>query len=218
MNSKNILYENVMEKLKFDPFIDDSNITIAIKDNGVVVLGGTVKSYTEKYLAEEAVEAVSKVKGVANELVVDLASVYKRSDIEIVNSALNALDWTVSIPKDRVKVAVSNGHLTLTGGVEYNFQRERAQKTVQDLYGVTYVTNKIKIEPTVTPIMVKEKIVKEFERNAALDAKNIEIEVDHDQVTLKGSVKNFSEDREAVSIVWSIPGIRNVIDRLVVIS
>jgi len=78
------LYAIVMEKLRFEPSIDESNITISIKDNEIVVLGGKVKSYTEKYLAEEAVEKLEKVRGVANEIIVDLAVYYKRSDADIV--------------------------------------------------------------------------------------------------------------------------------------
>ena len=68
------LYTNVMDQLHFEPNIDEANITISIKDKGIVVLGGKVKSYSEKYLAEKAIEKIEKVKGVANELIVDLAS------------------------------------------------------------------------------------------------------------------------------------------------
>ncbi|WP_168464106.1 BON domain-containing protein [Wolbachia endosymbiont of Ctenocephalides felis wCfeT] len=141
------LYTNVMDKLRFEPSLDESNITVAIKDNGIVVLGGKVKSYAEKYTAEKAVERVAKVKGVANELDVELISTYKKSDADIVKAAINALEWSFFVPHERIKVAVENGHLTLTGDVEYNYQKERAKKAVQDLYGVTYVTNNITVRP-----------------------------------------------------------------------
>jgi len=51
MVSNGSLYTNVMEKLRFEPSIDESHITVAIKGDGVVVLGGKVKSFTEKLLA-----------------------------------------------------------------------------------------------------------------------------------------------------------------------
>ena len=111
------LYTNVMEQLRFEPNIDESNITVSIKDNGVVVLGGKVKSYAEKYLAEKAVEKLEKVRGVANELTVDLASSYKRSDADIAQAALNALKWSMFIPHEKIKVAVDNGRVTLVGDV-----------------------------------------------------------------------------------------------------
>lgn len=210
------LYTNVMEQLSFEPNIDESNITVSIKDNGVVLLGGKVKSYTEKYLAEKAVEKLKKVKGVANELMVDLASIYKRSDVDIVQAALNALKWSMFIPHEDIKVSVDNGHLSLVGDVEFNYQKVRAEKAVRDLFGVTTVINNIKVNPIIKPSEVKEKIIKEFERNARIDANNIKVEVNGSKITLKGSVQNFDEEREAKNAAWSVNGVSEVIDELTI--
>lgn len=208
------LYNNIMEKLRFAPFLDESNITISVKDNGIVILGGKVKSYTEKELAEEAVEKIRKVRGIANELEVELVSTYKRNDTDIVKAALNALKWKMFVPEEKIKVVVTNGYLTLSGEVEYNYQKEKALEAVKDLYGVVSVNNEIMIKPRVTPIEVKEKIIKEFERNARIDANNIKVEVEGGKVTLKGKVKNFDEGREARNAAWSIPGVNSVLDEL----
>ena len=210
------LYTNVMEQLRFEPNIDESNITVSVKDNGIVVLGGKVKSYTEKYLAETAVEKIEKVKGVANELVVDLALSYKRSDADIVQAALTALKWTMFIPHEKIKVAVENGRLTLMGDLEHNYQKVRAEKAVCDLYGVTSVINNIKVKPSISPVEVKDKIIKEFERNARIDANNIKVVVDGGKVTLKGDVQNLDEKREARNAAWSVNGVSEVIDELTI--
>lgn len=214
MVSNGGLYTSVMEKLRFEPNIDESRITVSIKDNGIVVLGGKVKSYTEKRLAEVAVEKIDKVRGVANELEVELISSYKREDADIVKAALNALLWTMFIPHDKIKVVVEKGLLTLDGEVEYNYQKEKAQKVVQDLYGVTYIINNIKIKPAIKPADVKEKIIKEFERNAHIDAGNIKVEVQGSEVILKGKVRNFEEKKEAKTAAWSVPGVSKVTDEL----
>jgi osmotically-inducible protein OsmY len=208
------LYTNVMEKLRFDPAIDESNITIAIKGDNIVVLGGKVRTYLEKRFAEEAVEKIDKVKGVANELEVDLLSSVVRSDADIVETALSNLRWGVLIPHDKIKVAVEKGHLTLMGDVEYYFQKTRAQSAVEDILGVTFVTNNIKITPTIDPVEVKNKIIKEFERSARIDAANVKVEVDGGIVTLKGKVKNFDEEREAKDAAWSVPGVSSVINQI----
>jgi osmotically-inducible protein OsmY len=68
------LYTTVMEKLNFERRLDSTNITISIKNPGIVVLGGTVKSYIEKTIAENAVKNIPSVKVVADELQVDLSS------------------------------------------------------------------------------------------------------------------------------------------------
>lgn len=208
------LYTNIMEKLKFEPSIDESNITVAVKDDGIVILGGKVSSYYEKHLAEQAVEMVKEVRGVANEIEVSLTSNYKRTDVEIAKAALNALKWTVLVPSEQIKVAVDNGYLTITGEVEYNYQKDLAERAVSGLYGVTYVSNEIDVVPSVKPAEVKAKIVKEFERNARIDANNINVAVEGGTVTLKGKVRNFDEDNEARTAAWSVPGVNKVVDNL----
>jgi osmotically-inducible protein OsmY len=212
------LYTNVMDKLQFEPDLDESNITVAIKDNGIVVLDGKVKSYAEKYTAEKAVEAVKQVKGVANEIVVELIPSHKRSDADIAQAALDALWWSVLVPHEQIKVAVENGHITLTGEIEYNYQKERAKSAVQNLYGITYITNNITVKPgaNISSSEVKRKIIREFERNARIDANSIQVEVDGNKVILNGKVRNFDEDREARTAAWSIPGVTNVIDYLTI--
>jgi osmotically-inducible protein OsmY len=210
------LYTKVMDQLHFEPNIDEANITISVKDNGVVVLGGKVKSYTEKYLAEKAVEKLEKVKGVANELVVDLLSSYKRSDADIAQAALTSLKWSMFVPHEKIKVAVDNSRLTLVGDGEYNYQKVRAENAVQDLYGVTTIINDIRVKPRVSPSEVKDKIIKEFERNARINAKDIKVEVDGGKVTLKGSVQNLDQEREAKTAAWSVNGVNEVIDDLTI--
>lgn len=208
------LYTNVMDQLHFEPNIDEANITISIKDKDIVVLGGKVKSYSEKYLAEKAIEKIEKVKGVANELIVDLASSYKRSDADIAQAALNSLEWSMFVPYEKIKVAVDNGCLTLVGDVEYNYQKVRAEKAVRDLYGVTTVINNMQVKPSISPSEVKDKIIKEFERNARIDANNIKVEVSGSKVTLKGSVQNIDQETEAKTAAWSVSGVTEVINYL----
>jgi osmotically-inducible protein OsmY len=215
MVSTGNLYMNVMAKLKFEPSLDESNITAAIKTkNGVdnvVVLGGKVATYAEKTIAEEAVEKIKSVKGVANEIEVDLSSKYKRSDADIIEIALKALKWTVLLPHEQLKIAVDHGVLTLIGKLEYLYQKRRAYDAVKNLPGVTAVINDIKVAISATPSNVKEKIREEFERNARIDADNIQVSIEGSEVTLTGKVKNFDEFREAREAVWNIPGVTNII-------
>ena len=204
-SSDNNLYTKVMEKLKFEPSIDESNITIAIKNEGVIVLGGKVESYTEKRLAEIAVEKIATVKGVANEIEVDLLLSYRRSDVEIIETALEALKWTVKIPYKKIKVAVDNGWLTLTGEVEYNYQKEYAENAIENLYGVVAIINDIKIKPVVAPSAVKKKIIKEFERNARIDASNIQVFVDGSKVTLRVLLRTLMNTEKLIQLPGPYP-------------
>lgn len=117
---------------------------------------------------------------------------------------------------EKIKVIVENGHLTLTGTVDFYYQKERAKKAVQDLYGVTFITNNIDVKRTFTKQEVKNQIVKEFERNARIDANNVRVEVEDSKVILRGKVKNLDEVKEARKAAWSVQGVSNVIDELTI--
>ena len=214
MVSNSKLYAKVMAKLRFEPGLDQSDITVAIKNkNGIdniVVLGGKVETYAEKQIAEEAVEKIETVRGVANELEVDISSKDKKSDADIVQAALNSLRWTVLIPHEKIKVAVEKGSVTLVGEVEYYYQKDRAYDAVKNLPGVTYVINEIKVAASVSPVDVKDNIRDEFERNARIDANNIQVEVEGSEVTLKGEVRSLDEYREAENAAWAVPGVTEV--------
>jgi hypothetical protein len=109
----------------------------------------------KKMLAEAAVEKIEKVKGIANEILVDVSTAYKINDADIVQAALNSLNWAFLVPDDKIKVAVDNGRLTLAGEVEYNYQKEYAEQEVENLSGVTFVINDIKVKPRVSPERIK---------------------------------------------------------------
>lgn len=212
--ASDILYNRIMEKLKFEPYLDETHITLSIKEDGIVILGGKVKSYTEKHLAEEAVEKVEEVKGIANEIRVELDLAYKRDDADIARAALNSLRWTLFIPHETLKVAVEDGHITLSGEVNTHYQKMRAENAVRDLYGVTHVSNNILLKPTATPNDVKNKIINEFERNARIEAERIKISVEGSTVTLEGEVKDMDARNEAKYAAWCVPGIDKIIDKL----
>ncbi len=210
------LYSDIMEKLKFEPGLDASNITLSIKDGGVVILGGEVKSHAEKLLAEKVLQKIQGINGIADELKVNLAADYIKTDPDILKAALNALAWSIFVPSKQIKLIVNRGHLTLSGQVEQYYQKIHAQKAVQHLLGVTDVTNDIIVKPNINALNIKEQIVKEFERNARINANRIEVEVNGDAVILKGQVGSFDEDKEARLAAWSVPGVAKVIDHLLI--
>jgi osmotically-inducible protein OsmY len=216
MKSDEEIERDVKEELQWDPDLDATDIAVLVK-NGVVTLSGFVKSYTDKYEAEAAAKRVAGVAGVANDLEVRLPSVDERPDPDIARDAVQAIKSQLPISSEYIKVIVKNGWVSLEGEVEWQYQRDTAEKAVRRIKGVKGVSNLIMLKPHVEADDLKKKIQEAFKRNAELDANRIAIETDGSKVILKGTVRSWIEREEAERVAWSAPGVTQVEDRIVVV-
>jgi osmotically-inducible protein OsmY len=66
-------------------------------------------------------------------------------DAEIRGAALQRLIWDPEIPGGYLDLDVKDGWLTLKGEVDFQYQSDRAFDHATTLYGVTGVTNEIKV-------------------------------------------------------------------------
>jgi len=207
------LRQNIIDELEFEPSINAANIGISV-EKGVVTMTGHVASYVEKIAAERAVERVKGVKAIAQEIEVRYPDHQKRSDDEIAQRAVNILHWSVQVPDGSIHVKVEKGWVTLTGAVEWQYQRLAAESAVRKLSGICGVSNLIEIRPRVAAADVHRKIMDSLKRNAEVEADSIRVIVDNDKVTLEGKVKAWYERGLAERAAWSAPGVKAVEDRL----
>jgi osmotically-inducible protein OsmY len=183
-------------------------------ENGVVTLTGHVASYAEKIAAERAVERVNGVKAIAQEIEVRYAGHPKRSDDEIAQRALDFLKWSVQVPVDSIQVRVEKGWITLSGTVEWQYQKLAAESAVRRLSGVNGISNLIEIKPHVAASDVHRKIMDSLKRNAEVEADGIRVAVDNGKVILEGKVKSWYERNLVERAAWSAPGVNAIEDRL----
>lgn len=213
MNDKT-LRQQVVDELDFDPSLASADIGVAAK-NGVVTLSGHVPSFTQKFGAERAAWRVKGVRAIAQELDVRIPGEKQVDDDQIAERALKILQWSADFPHSTIRVKVTNGWVTLSGEVEWNFQREAAEKAVRKLSGVVTVINEIALSNNARKLDIQKHILDALTRHAAFEASRIKIEVrDDGEVTIDGEVGDWNE-REAVRrAVWSTPGVFSVTDRL----
>lgn len=212
MNDQEIR-QDIIDELAFEPVIDAANIGVTV-NNGVATLSGHVSSYLQKIAAERAAWRVKGVKGLAQEITVQLAPDGKWDDGEIAERALSILSWSSVVPKDAVRVKVTDGWITLSGQVNWNFQRNAAESDVHRLSGVTGVTNDIKLIPEVEASDIKSRITDALKRHAEVEAARIYIDVHGDKVAISGVVDDWSERQAVKRAVWSTLGVRAVEDNL----
>jgi osmotically-inducible protein OsmY len=210
MTDKDI-QQAVLRELEWEPQVRSTEIGVAVKD-GIVTLAGHVDSYTKRYDAERAAKRVAGVKAVVNDLEVHLPSSSERTDEDIARAAVRALESHISVPRERIKVTVHDGWITLEGEVEWQYQREAAVTAVRNLIGVKGITNLITVKPrsAPSPAEVRAKIEEALRRSAELDAQRITVEAEGTKVILRGRVRAWAEHEEAERAAWRAPGVTQV--------
>ena len=215
MKTDSQLQQDVMAELKWEPAVHAEQIGVEV-NNGIVTLAGHVDSYPAKWNAERAAQRVAGVKGLAVEIDVQLNESIKHTDADIARTAKNVLLWTTYLPKDSVKIMVEDGWITLSGQVQWGFQRSTATAAVRYLMGVKGVSDQITIKPTLSATSVKNDIEAALKRRAVNEANAIKVAVSGTEVTLTGKVPTWAERDAAGSAAWGTPGVSNVIDNIAI--
>ncbi len=210
------LQKDVQDAIKWEPLLHAAEIGVIVKD-GIVTLTGTVDSYSKKLEAEDAAKNVAGVSAVVEKIEIKYVGVWtKKDDADIATSVLNALRWNWQIPKDKVKVTVEKGWVTLDGELQWNYLKEIAKDTIVHLKGVTGVSNNISIKSLSEDLIEKKDIESALKRNWSIYDQDITVKVAGHKATLTGTVDSWYQKEEAGRIAWKAPGVWSVDNELVV--
>lgn len=215
MKTDQQIQKEVTDELDWDPLIDATSVDADVHD-GIVTLHGHLSSYAEKLAAERAAERVAGVRAIVVKLEVRPPGTV--SDEAIAKAARDALQWHVHVPPDVIKVRVEDGWVTLSGNVDWGYQKHLAERTVGQLRGVIGVVNSIQMNHQAAPPDIEKRIDEALRRHATREAHGISVKVERGTATLSGRVDSLSDRRAALGAVWSAPGISAVVDHLKIAS
>jgi len=196
MKTDSDLKKDVLAELLWDPLVPEAKIGVAVNE-GVVTLSGHLDTYAEKVAAKRAAERVAGVKAIAVELTVIPAGLHQRNDTEIATAIEHVLAWNTSVPQNQVKVMVEKGWITLSGELDWNFQRRAVERMIRPLKGVVGITDNIRLKELPVSHNIASRIQEALTRQATREAQRIEIQVDGSVVTLRGHVHSWAERNAA---------------------
>ncbi len=133
--------EQLVAVLERDPQLRVSSIRVQVSDQ-LITLTGWVDSAMKRWAAGRAAQRVARDRAVANHLEIRVAEHTHRSDSEIADDAAIALDASGA---HGIDISVDDGIVFLEGSVEWNFERDAAEREVLALPGVRGVRNELSV-------------------------------------------------------------------------
>jgi osmotically-inducible protein OsmY len=206
---------DVEEALAWDPKVDANTIAVSAAD-GHITLRGTVGSVREKLEAKKAAAGVFGVDAVKDEVQVRLLDDQRRTDAELRADVLQALMLDSAVPAT-VDARVEEGIVTLLGKVDWQYQREEAERVAANIVDALGVLNGIELtHPLPDAGVVDGAIRNAFERMTEVDGSRLVVTAVGGTVTISGQVRTFAERNAALAAAWAAPGVLAVDDQMTV--
>jgi osmotically-inducible protein OsmY len=207
------LQTDVLAEIARDARFQPAEIGVEV-DSGVVTLTGTVSSYPKLAAAAEIAAEIAGVKGVANDLTLEMSSAFVRTDTELVAAIREALRRDIDVPDEKIEIIVRNGRVTLKGTVDYWYERTAAVKAVERLSGVVAASDQIAVKPQPAgDADVAAEIGDAIARRTS-GANRISVAVKAGAVTLRGRALTPHDRFQAEKAAWSTKGVRTVTNQI----
>jgi len=207
------LRRDVAAELCWDPRVDSAAIEVS-SASGMVTLRGTVTSLRHKRAGGDAAARVHGVIRVVNELRVQIPDRDRRGDEDLRGDVLEVLMLEGSVPMT-VDAQARDGFVTLTGTVEWHYQRETAESRAASVPGAVGIDNAIALAQAPDAGAAGDAIIRALRRDAVLDADGLSVEIlSGGLVILSGTVSSSAAHDHAVAAAWFAAGVTNVDDRI----
>lgn len=205
----------VQKELSWEPSIVSAHIGVTA-DAGIVTLSGHVSNFAQKHAAEHAAKRVKGVRAVAEEIEVRLLPESNRTDDQIAAAILDRLAWNVTFPRDAATVTVERGWVTLTGEVDWHFQKDAAAQDVRRLFGVVGVSNQLTVKARVDTTSISANIRTSLNRSWFYSPEAVTVTAEGGTVNLRGHVHTIYERDRAAHTAWAASGVTTVENDIIV--
>jgi osmotically-inducible protein OsmY len=142
----------------------------------------------------------------------------RRPPDDIRDDVSSQLFWDSSLDSSDIDVDVDAGTVILTGSVPSYADRWEAEDDAYAIPGVTFVDNRLKVEPDISPLPsdedLKQRVENVLDWNPLIDASGITVSVNSGVVTLSGTVDSFWQKDRAWDLVSNVSGVVDVADAL----
>jgi len=124
--------------------------------------------------------------------------------IDAMNIAIDRLREELPYSSQFVTVKVRDGRLALQGTLEWNYQRDAAERVVRATLGAIGLSNDIALNPVVAASAIKREIAEALKRSAEPDVKQITADGVGSKAAMRGSVGTWAQPTEADSAIGSM--------------
>jgi osmotically-inducible protein OsmY len=211
------LSEAIMQALAENPRVHPDEIAVEAGARGEIILRGTVGSPLQRAEAVRTARGVPGVHDVEDRLEIRLMGLEGRADADTEAAVLDALIADDELHVSDIDVDVRDGAATLRGVVELVAQRDRAERVVMAVPGVTRVDNRLHVWLTVSADEVAERVTNALGAGAVVGAEQISVDVVDNDVTLTGAVGSIAHHDAALAAAARAPGVAHVHDCLTVL-
>jgi len=213
MKSDEALKHDIEQELLWDPAVDARNITVTVHDRAAT-LEGTVSGYAQKLAVQKAAQRVANSRAVVLELIVRPPLSSRHTDEDLAAAVMATLKWREGVPEDAIQVVVEGGCVTLSGEVDYGYQRQAAETAVSRMRDVLGLSNQITVRGDEVATDIHAQITSALARRAQRESARVNVEVHDGVVRLTGTVDSLAEKRAACGVAWAAKGVRWVVDQL----
>lgn len=208
----------IMQALADNPLVHADEIAVQTDEYGDVVLRGTVGSLVQRAEASRTTRRVDGVRDVDDQLRVRPMGIDGQTDADTEAAVLAALIADDELHASDIEVQARDGVVTLSGLVELESQRDRAERIALAVGGVAQVVNRLHVWLTVSSDEIAERVTDAIGAAAVVGIDEVTVSVVDNDVTLTGIVTSPEHRAAALAAAAGTPGVAHVHDALLVRS